>query len=70
MLLKIIFFVVVICGGGYFLFDWAVKAWKKADVTQKVDDFKLDTQVYDKVKDVDMKEVKKQKKVIDKFMDE
>ena len=67
MLFKLIFFIVVLGGGGYLIFKIARKAWRKADVDQKMEDIKVDTQMYDKVKDVDMKEVSDKQKAVNDF---
>ena len=53
----------------YFLFRWASKAWKKADVEQKLEDVKIQDKVYKKALEVNPADVKSKKKAIDKIKD-
>ena len=67
MLFKLIFFIVVLGGGGYLIYKLARKAWKKADASQKIEDIKVDTEMYDKVKGIDVEEANEKKKFVDEF---
>ncbi|MDC7125090.1 MAG: hypothetical protein PQJ46_05965 [Spirochaetales bacterium] len=50
-----------------FIIIKAVKAWEKADIEEKIDDLNDTTEMYNKIKDVDIDEVAKQKKKLEKF---
>ena len=68
-MLRVIFFIIVFGGGIYFLVNWVIKAWKAADVIQKAEDLELDTQIYEKIKNVDVKKAKKARKSVDEFLE-
>ena len=54
--------IVLIAVGGYFIIKYAYKAWQEADVDDKLEDVQTTHEQYEKVKDVDTKEFKKEQK--------
>jgi hypothetical protein len=45
----------------------ATRAFKKADVEQKLEDIKSTSEQFDRIKDVDVEEAVEQKEAVDKF---
>ena len=60
---------VLIAVGGYFIFKYAYKAWQEADVDDKLEDVQSTHEQYEKVKDLDAKEFKKEQKKVNKVLD-
>ena len=60
---------VLIAVSGYFIFKYAYKAWHEADVDDKLEDVQVTHEQYEKVKDVDTKEFKKEQKKVNKILD-
>lgn len=51
----------------YLIFQWATRAWKKADVEQKIEDIGIQDELYKKTVTIDPQEVKAVKKHVDKI---
>ncbi|MDC7239692.1 MAG: hypothetical protein PQJ50_04960 [Spirochaetales bacterium] len=69
MVLVFVFFIVVLGGGSVLLLTQLRKAWKKADVDQRMDDIQNHEEMYEKISNEDVSDIKRQKKVIDDFLD-
>lgn len=61
--------IVLIAIGGYFIFKYAYKAWQESDVDDKLEDVQVTHEQYEKVKDVDTKEFKKEQKKVNKILE-
>lgn len=67
MILVKVFIPLIILGALYFVFKWAWKEWKNADVEQKLEDIQDQEELYKKTTSVDMGEVKAEKEHLEKI---
>lgn len=59
--------VILVLGGGYLLFKLAVKAWRRADLKNKIENIEEEKELASKVVDIKTKDVQRNRKKLDDF---
>ncbi|MCG8452392.1 MAG: hypothetical protein MI717_04325 [Spirochaetales bacterium] len=70
MIIRLLVILAILGLGLHLIFKWATKAWKKADVEQKMEDYELEEELCEKIEEFETNEVKENHKTIQEFVEE